>query len=168
MKNVGKKIVAVLTGIMMTCAVLFTGNTTNAKAEEYYGTAGRLYFANGYSVGLNYADAYDRWAQQSVTDAWDSAAYSVSDEGVTLIADHAAQGFSIIKKYGVGSVVTIADAWGGSTNYVCISLYTNAYWADGYCMLPDGRDAWEGDSNFWMKTCNANGTNTVSYWVPQY
>lgn len=98
------------------------------------GTAGRLYFPNGYSVGLNYADAYNLEEQQYQTDKWDSACYSVSDEGVILIADHAYQGFSIIRKCDIGDLCKINEL-----TYMCVSKYTDASWSDGYCILPDGK-----------------------------
>lgn len=165
MKNVFKK----ATGITAAAAMIATVFTVSASSVETHaegnmGSAGRLYFNNGYSVALNYADPYDPWQVQAVTDAWDSAVVE-STGWSTLIADHAYQGFSVIRWYGVGSTVTIVDEWGWSQTYQCISYYSNAYWYDGYTILPDGRDAWYGDSGLWMKTCNPNGTNTVSYWV---
>jgi len=168
LKKIVKKMFAVLIAIVA-IAMVGTANTVDAQADDNFGSAGRLYFNNGYSVALNYVDPYNAWEVQSVCDAWDSAVVEyVAEFGSTLIADHSHQGFNIIKSYGVGSTVTIKDAWGGSTTYVCVSYYSNAYWYDGYTVLPDGRDAWFGDSSLWMKTCNADGTNTVSYWAPAW
>ncbi len=162
-----KKSVKNITGIaaaVIAAAAGFTMSSTKVTADDNLGTAGRLYFSNGYSVALNYADPYDAYAVQAVTDAWDSAVVEVTDWS-TLIADHNTQGFEVIKDYGVGSTVTIVDEYGNSTQYVCISYYSDASWYEGMTVLPDGRNAWEGDSGLWFKTCNDNGTNTVSYWM---
>lgn len=164
MKQIFRRISAAVSAAALTFALSAAAPASEVKAEDAMGSGGRLYFSNGYSVALNWADPYDAYTVQAVTDAWDSAVEE-SWGGSTLIADHAYQGFSVIRSMGVGSTVTIADGWGGSATYVCISYYSNAYWTDGTTYLPDGRDAWYGDSSLWMKTCNADGTNTVSYWV---
>jgi hypothetical protein len=135
-------------------------------AAEGLGDAGRMYFPNGWSVALNYANPFDVEYTQKVVDWRDSAA-EIDEAGTTMIADHASQGFRIIKSYGPGTVVHIDYPWGGSQKYQEVSIYYNAYIVDGYPYLPDGRDAvYGGDSLFMMQTCNSNGTITMSYWTP--
>lgn len=154
---------ALLSFMVIMAAMIVTAPVVSA--EDTFGTGGRLYFSDDCSVALNWADPFDPYAVQSITDAEDSAVMELYD-GSTLIADHNYQGFDIIKQYGVGSTMKIVDANGNSTTYVCISYYPDAYWCNGAVTLPDGRNAWYGDSLLWLKTCNSDGTNTVSYWTP--
>ena len=170
MKKLVSRVFAFIAAVTVV-GMTFTTSAKGVSAEENFGTGGRLYFSNGYSVALNWADPYDAYAVQSLCDAWDSAVMETSYiYGTTLIADHAGQGFNIIKSYGVGSTVEIRDAWGGCTTYVCVGYYPNATWVDGVVTLPDGRNAWAGDAGLWMKTCNDSSgySNTVSYWTPAW
>ncbi len=164
MKKFMRKMIAAAAAMMLSFTVISAKGTT-VHAEDAMGTGGRIYFNNGYSVALNWADPFDAYAVQSITDAQDSAVEE-SYGGSTLIADHNTQGFDIIKQYGVGSTMKIVDEQGNTTTYVCISYYPSVSWYNGIVMLPDGRDAWYGDSALWLKTCNSDGTNTVSYWTP--
>ena len=124
------------------------------------GDSGRLVFDNGWSVALNYVD-YDG---QAVTDAWDSAAYM--DFGIFLIADHANQGFSVMKQYGPGSTAKILRPNGTTEIIQCISYYPNAYWNSGDVYLPDGSYFNNHPGNYVMQTCNNSAGTSVSlsYW----
>ena len=136
------------------------------ERPEPLGTRGRLYFENGWSVALNYADSYDTDEMQQMADAYDSACY-MEDSGKVMIADHASQGFEIIKKYDVGSKATIVDENGKEREIVCTAIYPDAYWEDGYTHLPDGRGIWGStDGEIGMQTSNnEEGTSvTISYW----
>ena len=136
------------------------------ERPEPLGTKGRLYFDNGWSVALNYADSYDTEEMQKMADAYDSACY-MEDSGKVIIADHASQGFEIIKKYDVGTKAVIVDENGDEREIECTALYLDAYWEDGYTHLPDGRGIWgSADGEIGMQTSNnEEGTSiTISYW----
>lgn len=136
------------------------------ERPEPLGTRGRLYFENGWSVALNYADSYDTEEMQQMADAYDSACY-MEDSGKVMIADHASQGFEIIKKYAVGSKATIVDENGEERTIVCKAIYPDAYWEDGYTHLPDGRGIWGAtDGKIGLQTANTEDglSVTVSYW----
>ena len=136
--------------------------------KEPLGTAGRLYFDEGWSVALNYADSYDTKTAQTLADAWDSACY-MEDSGKIMIADHATQGFDIILNCPEGTRATLVDADGNETRIICKSLYTDAYWEDGFTHLPDGRGIWGAtDGSIGMQTStNSDGTQVfISYWDP--
>lgn len=136
------------------------------ERPEPLGTRGRLYFENGWSVALNYADSYNTDEMQEMADAYDSACY-MEDSGKVMIADHASQGFEIIKKYAVGSNATIVDENGKERKIMCTAIYPDAYWEDGYTHLPDGRGIWGStDGKIGMQTSNnEEGTSvTISYW----
>ena len=163
MKKIIRKTIAAAAFLLSFASLSVRGAAV--QAEESMGTGGRIYFNNGFSVALNWADPFDAYAVQSITDAEDSAVEE-SYGGSTLIADHNTQGFEVIKQYGVGSTMKIVDADGNSTTYVYISYYPSVSWYNGAVTLPDGRDAWYGESSLWLKTCNSDGTNTVSYWTP--
>ena len=98
-----RKMIAAAAAMMLSFTVISAKGTT-VHAEDAMGTGGRIYFNNGYSVALNWADPFDAYAVQSITDAQDSAVEE-SYGGSTLIADHNTQGFDVIKQYGVGSTM---------------------------------------------------------------
>ena len=136
------------------------------ETEQTLGTAGRLYFDNGWSVALNDSTGQEASRTQEYTDAQDSAVY-ISDNGKIMIADHANQGFDIIKEYGIGSTARIKGPDGTERNIVCTAYYDNAYWDNGYTYLPDGRSIWDAsDGEIGMQTSNnESGTSiTISYW----
>lgn len=136
------------------------------KRPEPLGTRGRLYFDNGWSVALNYADSYNTEEMQQMADAYDSACY-MEDSGKVMIADHASQGFEIIKEYDVGSKATIVDENDQEHEIVCTAFYSDAYWEDGFTHLPDGRGIWGStEGTIGLQTANnKEGTSiTISYW----
>lgn len=138
------------------------------KRKEPLGTSGRLYFDNGWSVALNYADSYDTDTAQTLADAWDSACY-MEDSGKIMIADHATQGFDVILDCPEGTRATMVDADGNETRIICKTVYKDAYWEDGFTHLPDGRGIWgASDGSIGMQTStNSDGTQVfISYWDP--
>ena len=144
------------------------GDEKTVVRKEPLGTAGRLYFDEGWSVALNYADSNDTESAQTLADAWDSACY-MEASGKTMIADHATQGFDIILNYKEGTRATLVDADGNETRIICKSVYKDAYWEDGFTHLPDGRGIWgASDGSIGMQTStNSDGTEVfISYWDP--
>ena len=144
------------------------GEETTVVRKEPLGTAGRLYFDEGWSVALNYADSNDTESAQTLADAWDSACY-MEASGKTMIADHATQGFDIILNCKEGTRATLVDADGNETRIICKSVYKDAYWEDGFTHLPDGRGIWgASDGSIGMQTStNSDGTEVfISYWDP--
>lgn len=144
------------------------GEEKTVVRKEPLGTAGRLYFDDGWSVALNYADSNDTENAQTLADAWDSACY-MEASGKTMIADHATQGFDIILNYKEGTRATLVDADGNETRIICKSVYKDAYWEDGFTHLPDGRGIWgASDGSIGMQTStNSDGTEVfISYWDP--
>ena len=144
------------------------GEEKTVVRKEPLGTAGRLYFDEGWSVALNYADSNDTESAQTLADAWDSACY-MEASGKTMIADHATQGFDIILNCKEGTRATLVDAEGNETRIICKSVYKDAYWEDGFTHLPDGRGIWgASDGSIGMQTStNFDGTEVfISYWDP--
>ena len=144
------------------------GEEKTVVRKEPLGTAGRLYFDEGWSVALNYADSNDTESAQTLADAWDSACY-MEASGKTMIADHATQGFDIILNCKEGTRATLVDADGNETRIICKSVYKDAYWEDGFTHLPDGRGIWgASDGSIGMQTStNSDGTEVfISYWDP--
>lgn len=144
------------------------GEEKTVVRKEPLGTAGRLYFDEGWSVALNYADSNDTENAQTLADAWDSACY-MEASGKTMIADHATQGFDIILNCKEGTRATLVDADGKETRIICKSVYKDAYWEDGFTHLPDGRGIWgASDGSIGMQTStNSDGTEVfISYWDP--
>ena len=144
------------------------GDKETVVRKEPLGTAGRLYFNDGWSVALNYADSNDTEAAQTLADAWDSACY-MEASGKTMIADHATQGFDIILDCAEGTRATLVDADGKETRIICKATYKDAYWKDGFTHLPDGRGIWgASDGSIGMQTStNSDGTEVfISYWDP--
>lgn len=144
------------------------GEEKTVVRKEPLGTAGRLYFDEGWSVALNYADSNDTESAQTLADAWDSACY-MEASGKTMIADHATQGFDIILNCKEGTRATLVDADGNETRIICKSVYKDAYWEDGFTHLPDGRGIWgAADGSIGMQTStNSDGTEVfISYWDP--
>ncbi len=144
------------------------GDKETVVRKEPLGTAGRLYFDDGWSVALNYADSNDTENAQTLADAWDSACY-MEASGKTMIADHATQGFDIILDCAEGTRATLVNADGKETRIICKSVYKDAYWEDGFTHLPDGRGIWgAADGSIGMQTStNSDGTEVfISYWDP--
>lgn len=121
------------------------------------GSVGRL------SIGSYSAQLYPG-SSQSIVDAPDSAAY-ISWENIVMIADHAAQGFSIIRSLGPGASATITDD-ATITYLTCASTYQGTNTGNGIDLV-DGRYAEQvGDGQYILYTCNdATGVSvTVTYW----
>lgn len=130
--------------------VLNIGNTSD-------GSEGTLSISN-YSAKL-YAGS-----NQSIVDAEDSAAYMVWGKKV-LIADHAYQGFRIIRTLSAGATGTITDN-AGTTLLTMVSSYQGINTGNGINLL-DGRYAENvNDGNYILYTCNdSEGVSvTVTYW----
>ena len=126
-------------------------------------SSGRLYFPNGWNIGLKSGETYEETT--AITDAPDLAAITHWD-GKIYITDHASQGFEVIKDYGVGSTAEIHDDREIIFSIECIAIYSDCSWNDGWTYLPDGRSAWNGPGQVIMQTCNnaAGDSVTVSYW----
>ncbi len=122
------------------------------------GSMGRLAIG-GYSARL-----FNN-ATQGTVDAADSAAYIPWGNGKVYIADHASQGFNIIKTLGSGSSATITD----DTTIVYLTMNTSYQGINtGHGInLSDGRYSENvNDGNYVMYTCNdSSGVSvTVTYW----
>lgn len=83
-------------------------------SDQKIGTHGRLYFSSLYSVALYRPNSNKD--PQSIVDNKDSAAYFKYGK-VMIIADHASQGFEIIKKQNVGDFVYIKKE-SADNNYI--------------------------------------------------
>lgn len=121
------------------------------------GSVGRLSIG-GYSANLYQSNS------QSTVDAYDSAAY-MPWGNIVMIADHASQGFSVIRSCGAGSVGTITDN-STITYLTCASSYQGTNTGNGI-NLADGRYAETvGDGSYMLYTCNdSTGVSvTVTYW----
>ena len=69
MKQIFRRIAAAASAAALAFALSLTAPASEVKAEDAMGSGGRLYFSNGYSVALNWADPYDPYTVQAVTDA---------------------------------------------------------------------------------------------------
>ncbi|MGM9941853.1 MAG: N-acetylmuramoyl-L-alanine amidase family protein [Bulleidia sp.] len=113
----------------------------------------------GYSARV-FAGGVNNAVNQPIVDAPNSAVL-MNYLGRQMIADHAHQGFSVLRSCGVGSVGSFC----GST-IVCASSYQGVNTGNGI-KLNDGRWADEVyDGTYIMYTCNdAGGTSvTVTFW----
>lgn len=133
------------------------------------GTEGRMYI-RGWSVPLYTASFEDPDRMQEIVDAPQSASWTVTPEGITHIADHAGQGFRLIKSLKAGDTFFVIKD-GEKHTYRCVSYYGDAYRdSEGHGFLPDGRDyVDEGDTAIVTQTCNdATGNSvTVQYWIEE-
>lgn len=138
-----------------------TSTKQTVAATHLYDTAdgsvGRL------TIGGYSAELYNS-SSQYVVDAVDSAAY-MPWGNMVMIADHAFQGFDIIRSVGAGAVATITD--NSSITYLtCVSSYQGYNTGEGI-NLNDGRYAEQvTDGNYMLYTCNdSTGYSvTVTYW----
>ncbi|MCH4282034.1 MAG: hypothetical protein LKF83_02705 [Solobacterium sp.] len=121
------------------------------------GSVGRL------TIGGYTAELYQS-SSQSVVDAADSAAY-IPWGNIVMIADHASQGFSVLRSLGAGASGTITD--NSTITYItCASSYQGTNTGNGI-NLADGRYAETvGDGSYMLYTCNdsAGVSVTVTYW----
>lgn len=131
--------------------VLNIGNTSD-------GSEGRL------TIGSYTARLFNSSAQSTV-DAADSAAYIPYGTSKVFIADHASQGFNIIKSVGIGTTATITDN-SSVTNLTLVSRYQGTNTGNGI-NLSNGTYAENvKDGKYVMYTCNdSTGVSvTVTYW----
>lgn len=121
------------------------------------GSVGRL------TIGGYTAELYQS-SSQGVVDAADSAAY-IPWGNIVMIADHASQGFSVLRSLGAGASGTITD--NSTITYItCASSYQGTNTGNGI-NLADGRYAETvGDGSYMLYTCNdsAGVSVTVTYW----
>lgn len=130
--------------------VLNIGQTTD-------GSMGRL------TIGSYSAKLYNG-SSQAIVDAADSAAYMPWGSKV-FIADHASQGFRIIRTLNPGATAEISDN-AGTTSLTMASSYQGTNTGNGI-NLNDGRYAENvSDGNYVLYTCNdSTGVSvTVTYW----
>lgn len=125
------------------------------------GSVGRL------TIGGYSAELYKSSSQYTV-DAEDSAAY-IPWGNIVMIADHAYQGFRIIRSLGPGAVGTITD--NSTITYITMASsyqgYNNSAKGGSGIDLADGRYAEQvTDGQYMLYTCNdSEGYNvTVTYW----
>ncbi|MCH3961853.1 MAG: hypothetical protein LKF53_00700 [Solobacterium sp.] len=115
------------------------------------------------TIGSYQAKLYEG-TSQNIVDAENSAAYMPWGDKV-MIADHASQGFSIIRTLGAGATGSISDD-AGTTVLTMASSYQGTNTGNGID-LSDGRYAENvNDGSFILYTCNdATGVSvTVTYW----
>jgi len=164
------------TTVTLTAAVLLAVTPVSAKTSEHIlptasnsltkvlnightsdGSMGTL------SIGSYSAKLYAS-SSQSVVDAENSAAYIQWGQKV-LIADHASQGFRIIRTLGAGATGTITDD-AGTTVLTMASSYQGTNTGNGI-NLSDGSPAEnKADGTYILYTCNdSEGVSvTVTYW----
>ena len=138
-----------------------TSTTRTTAVTHLYdtndGSVGRL------TIGGYTAELY-QGSSQYIVDAADSAAY-IPWGNIVMIADHAYQGFSILRSLGAGATGTITDN-STITYLTCASSYQGVNTGNGI-NLADGRYAETvGDGSFMLYTCNdSTGVSvTVTYW----
>ncbi len=131
--------------------------TSNKKL----GDSGRLYFSSLYSIALYSPDTSEE--AQEFVDNQDSGAY-YPHGSIMIIADHAHQGFSIIKSRKVGSYVYIKKV--DENNQKILEKYiirekTNGTNTGAYLITNDGRKlATDVNYDLALYTCNsADGKN---------
>lgn len=127
------------------------------------GGVGRVYFSSGFTIAL-YRPTTTAEAQRYV-DNKDSGSY-YQYENIKIIADHAYQGFTIIKKQNIGDIVYIKrkDDNGNIVvdQYVVIEK-TNGYNTGYHLLTVDGRDVGYGQSDeIALYTCNTSDGYSVS------
>lgn len=127
------------------------------------GNRGRLYIGD-WSVQLNGDDNNDASALQTAADEPDSASYAEYD-GKVMISDHANQGFSCIKALKADDKITLKNADGEETALVVVATYPDAYYKDGYAMLPDGTDAWKTQDGEYILQTNGDESGDTLYIV---
>lgn len=143
-----------------------TGSSYTAPSQEFApapvpvsdGALGTLTI-DGYSARV-FQGGGDNYVNQPIVDAPNSAVL-MNYLGRNMIADHAYQGFSVLRSCGAGSVGTFC----GRT-IVCASTYQGTNTGYGI-QLADGRWADEVyDGNYIMYTCNdaAGVSVTVTFW----
>lgn len=143
-----------------------TADAEIAAADEQklpLGNRGRLYIGD-WSVQLNGDDKNDASALQTAADEPDSASYA-EYSGKVMISDHANQGFSCIKALQVGDQITLKNADGEETALVVTATYADAYYKDGYAMLPDGTDAWKTTDGSYILQTNGDDNGDTLYIV---
>ena len=127
------------------------------------GNRGRLYIGD-WSVQLNGDDNNDASVLQTAADEPDSASYAEYD-GKVMISDHANQGFSCIKALKADDKITLKNADGEETALVVVATYPDAYYKDGYAMLPDGTDAWKTQDGEYILQTNGDESGDTLYIV---
>lgn len=127
------------------------------------GNRGRLYIGD-WSVQLNGDDNNDAEALQTAADEPDSASYAEYN-GKVMISDHANQGFSCIKALQVGDDITMKNADGEETTLEVVAAYPDAYYKDGYAMLPNGTDAWTTTDGDYILQTNGDDNGDTLYIV---
>jgi hypothetical protein len=142
--------------------LIFAARYTNIPGKNP-GTAGRLYFENGWSDALYYDDGTD---SQAIVDQKDSASIQEDYNGLTVIADHDYQGFELTRKFEPGETCWIIDENGRRTDYVCVERIGNAKYNDGYPLLPDGQELWDAGylhGEMAMQTCNDRTRESLTF-----
>lgn len=137
--------------------------TAADTAKLPLGNRGRLYIGD-WSVQLNGDDNNDAEVLQTAADEPDSASYAEYN-GKVMISDHANQGFSCIKALQVGDDITMKNADGEETTLEVVAAYPDAYYKDGYAMLPNGTDAWTTTDGDYILQTNGDDNGDTLYIV---
>lgn len=133
--------------------------TSNKKL----GDSGRLYFSSLYSIALYSPDTSEE--AQEFVDNQDSGAY-YPHGSIMIIADHAHQGFSIIKSQKVGNYVYIKKV--DENNQKILEKYiirekTNGTNTGAYLITNDGRKlATDVNYDLALYTCNSNDGKNIT------
>ena len=138
---------------------------TPTPAPTNYGTAGRLYIGNLFSVALYSSDG--RTAQEIVDEA--DSAWIHRGWGNTIIGDHFDDGFYRIRFLQPGDICYILHEDGSREEFVCVRVDQNGANTGGDVLDSTGASAFDDpNSDMFMYTCNpANDWRsvTVVYWA---
>ena len=157
-------------GLFMTsCGWVARNNETTPTTTQNYVQVSSLGNTSDGSIGRltiqDYSARLFQGSDQSIVDAQDSAAYIPWQDKV-MIADHASQGFSVIRTLSQGAQATIIDN-SEIVNLSMVSTYQGTNTGNGID-LADGRYAETvDDGSYILYTCNdAEGISvTVTYWT---
>lgn len=127
------------------------------------GDSGRIYFSSFYSVAL-YTPTTTEEAQKYVDNLDSGSMFQYGN--VDLIADHAYQGFDIIKKQNVGNYIYIKrkDSKGNITlNKYIVNLKTTGYNTKYQIITKDGFDvAKDNENDIAVYTCNTSDGKNIT------
>lgn len=117
------------------------------------GSSGRIFFGSLYSVAL-YQPTTSEEAQKYV-DNKDSGAI-IKYSNISLVADHASQGFDIIKRQKIGNYIYIKNSNKTIDKYV-IKEKTTGYNTGDKLLTKDGRNVlYDTDYSLALYTCNSS------------
>ena len=137
-----------------------TTNNSNTSIEtrilndsKKLGSSGRIFFESLYSVAL-YQPTTSEEAQKYV-DNKDSGAI-IKYSNISLVADHASQGFDIIKRQKIGNYIYIKNSNKTIDKYV-IKEKTTGYNTGDKLLTKDGRNVlYDTDYSLALYTCNSS------------